>query len=120
MSKQVIQYNGATITIQPGTVRSRLYYGIVLRHFNITNEMSELELTLITQYASFLSHTEIEGDVGFYVPTNGATDEDYQRGLEAFQSSPEVFYETVLIPMLLGDETSANETALTPETSKKT
>lgn len=116
-----IQYNGATITLKPATVRTRLHASAINNHFNVTKDMPTLEWISISQYTSFLSRATIDGDLGFYVPNGSASEDDYRRGLEAFLDAPELFYDTVVIALLLMDDADGtNEAALTPDVSKKT
>jgi hypothetical protein len=113
-----ISYHSATITFKSGTVRSRLHQASLNRNFDISDDMDDLDWVSISQYTNFLSRAEIDGDIGFPVPHNGASEDEYRKGLEAFLEASEDFYDTVIVPLFLMDS-GGNETALTPDVEKK-
>lgn len=115
---QVVKYNGVSITLKSGTVRTKLQQSYLNRHFPITLDMSDIDWISISQYTGFLARAEFEGDLGFFVPVNGATDAEYMRGLEAFLDTPQDFYDTVIVTLLTMDS-PVNEVELTPEVEKK-
>lgn len=114
---KAIRYNGAKITLKPGTVRTRMRRSIILGKLGVKEGMADEDWLGISNYADFLTRTDIDGDIGFAVPHNGASDADYLAGLDAFLEQPEAFYEAVVEPLLLMDS-ETNDSALTPETPK--
>ena len=113
-----IQYNGATITIRRGTVRSRLDCNMIFRAFDIDDEMPLAEFSRIERYARFLTQCTIVGEVGFPIPALSASEAELKAGFEAFLEADTEFYDAVMVALANADS-DLNAPELLPHVQKK-
>ena len=113
--EKVIQYNGATVTVRRGTVRTRLLQSLLYSKLGISADTTDEEFLFISYYARFLTQTTIKGKLGFDIP--GATDdpEQLRAGLEAFLDADVGLYDEV-IAALNEVDAMLNDPELSPET----
>lgn len=113
-----IQYNGATITIKRGTVRSRLDCGMVYAKLNIGADTSDYEFIHMDSYARFLTQCTVKGELGFAVPPLDADAASIQAGYEAYLEADTAFYDSVIVALNAADS-DRNVPELLPEVPKK-
>lgn len=113
-----IVYNGATITISRGSVRSRLDCLVVYSKLDINDHTSDREFIYMDNYIRFLTQCQIKGDIGFPVPGLDASAEDIQAGYEAFLNADTAFYDSVIVALNSVDS-DRNAPELLPDVPKK-
>lgn len=99
MPDKTVNYNGATVALKRATVRSRLHSGIIYRKFNVGEDTPDEEFSMLFNYVKFLTQTDIQGEIGFKVPTYADEPKDLEAGYQTFLDQPETFFDEVVIPL---------------------
>ncbi len=116
--EKVIQYNGATVTVRRGTVRSRLLSTLIYGKLNVAKDMSDADYIFMTNYASFLTQTSVKGKLGIPKPPATADEKEIRAGLEAFLEADTDFYDAIL-GALLEVDAPLNDPELAPDVDPK-
>lgn len=115
--EKVIQYNGATITVKRGNVRSRLRSTLLYSKLDISETTTDEEWLYLNYYVRFLTQTTVKGDLGFDIPAPEAEPADLKAGLECFLDADVAFYDLV-IAALNEVDVVLNDPELSPVTEK--
>ena len=106
-------YHGAVVTLQLGTVRTRLQANLIYSRLGLTNDITPDTFYEFSTYTRFLTQATIKGHIGFDVPSIHADEKALREGLENFLDAPDDFYDTV-ITALNNVDGDLNEDELTP------
>jgi hypothetical protein len=111
-------YNGATITFQRGTVRSRLKGIHLYSKLGVTTDTDDGLVLEYSYFVRLLTQCKVEGDLGFKLPTSSDNEAALQAGYEAFMESDEALFDVVVEGLNAVDDSDQPE-GLQPDAAKK-
>lgn len=110
----VIQYNGATVTVRRGTVRTRLQQSLLYNKLDISERMTDEDFLFISYYVRLLTQVSVKGNLGIDIPKTTDDPAQLKAGLSAFLDADVEFYDVVIAALNEIDSTM-NEPELSPE-----
>lgn len=115
--EKVIQYNGATVTVKRGNVRSRLRSTLLYNKLDISDKTTDEEWLYLNYFVRFLTQTTVKGNLGIDMPAPEADPAALKAGLERFLDADVEFYDEVIAAL---NEVDAvlNDPELSPDTEK--
>lgn len=110
-------YNGATVTVKRGTVRSRLKARNLYARFDI-DHLDPDRWNEIFEYGRFVAHTVVEGKLPFPILNGTASEKDLNAAVDAFAETDQAFYDR-WVDALNTVDSPDNDPAMTPDVEKK-
>jgi len=117
--EKVIQYDGATITVRRGNVRSRLQQGRVYNRMELTEDIEEDAFLEINLFARLLTQVSIDGKCDLAWPTIGSDKETLQQAMETFMTSDKPIYNEIVDALYEIDSDDYNDPELRAEADPK-
>lgn len=117
--EKVIQYDGATVTVRRGNVRSRLRSGKLYSKLGIAEDMDEDEFLEMNYFVRYLTQTTIEGKCDLAFPSSSAPEQDLKAAMDEFLLSGKPVYDEIVDALGEVDADDFNEEALRAETDPK-
>lgn len=112
--EKIIQYNGATVTVRRGTVRSRLLATLLYGKLGINEDTTDEEWLYLNYYVRFLTQTSVKGKLGIDIPGTMAEPDVLKAGMEQFLDADVEFYDEVIAALNEVDG-PVNDVELSPD-----
>lgn len=118
MIEKTFTWNDAKVTIRRGTVRSRLRASALYAKFGVSEDMDTTQWLEIEHFVTFLTRADVEGDLGFVLPSEGDDEKTLHAGKETFMGVDQDFYDAY-IQALNAVDVTLNGNGLGPDAEKK-
>jgi hypothetical protein len=97
-------YNGATITFKRGTVKSRLRGMTLYGKLGVSSDTPNEDMLGYSYFVRLLTQCEVEGELGFNLPSANADPAELCKAYDAFMNADEALFDAVMDGLNAADE----------------